>query len=171
MERVIVCPVCKDTDTCFEEIQENFSSYMCFNCGFMSDTRYRAGSVELLDNLNQSPQLVQDLQYNDETKGIVWFPCVINMGELGIIYPDEDSQDKAAFKATDKKNYVWKYDPTNQETCSGGHFLPKSKKLSEAKSDICKMAPDIAKKDPIMSPSQQTTKHIMECRQNRLHID
>ena len=109
MERVIVCPVCKDSDTCFEEIQENFSSYMCFNCGFMSDTRYRAGSVELLDNLNQSPQLVQDLQYNDETKGIVWFPCVINMGELGIIYPDEDSQDKAAFKATDKKNYVWKY--------------------------------------------------------------
>ena len=65
MERVIVCPVCKDSDTCFEEIQENFSSYMCFNCGFMSDTRYRAGSVELLDNLNQSPQLVQDLQYND----------------------------------------------------------------------------------------------------------
>ena len=54
MERVIVCPVCKDSDTCFEEIQENFSSYMCFNCGFMSDTRYRAGSVELLDNLNRN---------------------------------------------------------------------------------------------------------------------
>ena len=31
------------------------------------------------------------------------------MGELGIIYPDEDPQDKASFKATDKKNYVWKY--------------------------------------------------------------
>ena len=89
MERVIICPVCKDSDTCFEEIQEHFSSYMCFNCGYMSDTRYRAGSVELLDNLNQSPQLVQDLQYFDEAKGIVWFPCVINMGEKGIIYPDE----------------------------------------------------------------------------------
>jgi len=109
MERVIDCPICYNTDQCFEEIQENFSSYMCFNCGFMSDTRYRAGSVELLDNLNQSPQLVQDLQYFDEAKGIVWFPCVINMGELGIIYPDEDPQDKASFKATDKKNYVWKY--------------------------------------------------------------
>ena len=109
MERVVVCPVCKDTDSCFEEMQENFSSYMCFNCGYMSDSRYRVGSVELVDNMNASPQLVQDLQYVDETKGIVWFPCVINMGELGIIYPDEDSQNKAAFKATDKKNYVWKY--------------------------------------------------------------
>lgn len=109
MERVITCPVCYDSDSCFEEMQEQFSSYMCFNCGFMSDSRYRAGSVELLDNMNASPQLVQDLQHHDLKKNIVWFPCVINMGELGIIYPDEDPQEKAAFKATDKKNYVWKY--------------------------------------------------------------
>ena len=109
MERVIDCPICYDSDTCFEEVQENYSSYMCFNCGFMSDSRYRAGSVELVDNMNASPQLVQDLQHHDEKKGIVWFPCVINMGELGIIYPDEDPQEKAAFKAKQKKNYVWKY--------------------------------------------------------------
>ena len=111
MERVIVCSVCKDMDSCFEEIQDNFSSFMCFNCGFMSDTRYRAGSVELLDNLNKSPQLIQDLQYHDEQKDIVWFPCVINMGELGVIYPDEDLQEKAAFRAKEKKSYVWKYSP------------------------------------------------------------
>ena len=82
MERVVVCPVCKDTDSCFEEMQENFSSYMCFNCGYMSDSRYRVGSVELVDNMNASPQLVQDLQYVDETKGIVWFPCVIMIRDL-----------------------------------------------------------------------------------------
>ena len=98
MERVIVCPVCKDADTCFEEMQENFSSFMCFNCGYMSDTRYRAGSVELVDNLNNSPQLVQDLQHHDESKGIVWFPCVINMGTKGIIFPEGV-----------KEEYVWKY--------------------------------------------------------------
>ena len=111
MERVVICPVCKDGDSCFEEMQENFSSFMCFNCGYMSDTRYRVGSVELVDNMNASPQLVQDLQYHDESRGIVWFPCVINMGELGIIYPDESvsSESRASFKAKDKKNYVWKY--------------------------------------------------------------
>ena len=110
MERVIVCPVCYDSDSCFEEVQEDFSSYMCFNCGFMSDSRYRAGSVELVDNMNQSPQLVQDLQYHDEKKGIVWFPCVINMGELGIIYPDEDtSVVEASYTHGNKKKYVWKY--------------------------------------------------------------
>ena len=61
--------------------------------------------------MNASPQLVQDLQYHDESRDIVWFPCVINMGELGIIYPDESvsSESRASFKAKDKKNYVWKY--------------------------------------------------------------
>ena len=36
MEKVIVCPVCNDKDRCFEDVQDTFSSFMCFNCGFMS---------------------------------------------------------------------------------------------------------------------------------------
>ena len=40
MERVIDCPVCYDADACFEDIQEEFKSYMCFNCGFMSSSYY-----------------------------------------------------------------------------------------------------------------------------------
>ena len=40
MERVIDCPVCYDPDACFEDTQEKFESYMCFNCGFMSSSYY-----------------------------------------------------------------------------------------------------------------------------------
>ena len=98
MERVIDCPCCFDTDKCFEDIQEEFSSYLCFACGYMSDSRYKIGSVNLIENLKTSPQLVQDLQYHDEGRGIVWFPCVINMGEMGIIFPEGT-----------KKDYKWKY--------------------------------------------------------------
>tara|TARA_Y100001937_G_scaffold122272_1_gene182360 strand:+ start:2076 stop:2516 length:441 start_codon:yes stop_codon:yes gene_type:complete len=98
MERVIDCPCCFDTDKCFEDIQEEFSSYLCFACGYMSDSRYKIGSVNLIENLKTSPQLVQDLQYHDKARGIVWFPCVINMGEMGIIFPEGT-----------KKDYKWKY--------------------------------------------------------------
>ncbi len=45
MERVIDCPCGKDKDSCFEEVQENFSSFMCFACGFMSDTRFEKDSL------------------------------------------------------------------------------------------------------------------------------
>ena len=98
MERVITCPVCLDLDHCFEDIQETFSSYLCFKCGYMSDSRYSMNSLELNDNLKKSPQLVIDSQFEDKKRDIVWFPSVINMGKLGIIYP-EGTKDK----------YVWKY--------------------------------------------------------------
>ena len=101
MERVIDCPVCYNTDQCFEEIQEEYSSYLCFNCGFMSDSRYETGSLNLIENLKKSPKLVQDKAYNDKERNIVWFPSVINMGELGMIFPESSSNSEGG--------YDWKY--------------------------------------------------------------
>ena len=99
MEKVIDCPVCYDTDRCFEDVQETFKSYLCFNCGFMSDSRYEIGSLTLIENLKSSPKLVQDLQIEDKQRNIVWFPAVINMGEKGLIFPE----------GTTPQDYVWKY--------------------------------------------------------------
>ena len=50
MERVIDCPCGKDKDSCFEEVQENFSSFMCFACGFMSDSRFKRDSLQTIEN-------------------------------------------------------------------------------------------------------------------------
>ena len=98
MERVIICPRCLDTDHCFEEVQETYSSYLCFSCGFMSDSRYSVGSLELIDNLKKSPKLVQDTAFEDKDRNVVWFPSVVNMGDLGMIFPEGTP-----------KEYVWKY--------------------------------------------------------------
>jgi hypothetical protein len=98
MERVITCPVCWDNNQCFEEVQETYSSYLCFHCGFMSDSRYEVDSLQLLDNLKKSPKLVQKLKVEDKERNIMWFPSVINMGELGMIFPEGTPED-----------YVWKY--------------------------------------------------------------
>ena len=98
MERVIVCPNCFDTDRCFEEVQETYSSYLCFSCGFMSDSRYSVGSLELIDNLKKSPKLVQDTAFEDEKRNIIWFPSVVNMGDLGMIFPEGTPEE-----------YVWRY--------------------------------------------------------------
>jgi len=98
MERVINCPVCYDTNQCFEEIQKEYSSYLCFHCGFMSDSRYETDSLKLIENLKKSPKLVREAKFEDKARNIVWFPSVINMGELGIIFPEGTA-----------KKYVWKY--------------------------------------------------------------
>ena len=98
MERVIDCPCCKDSDSCFEEIQKDFSSFMCFACGFMSDTRFEKDSLQTIENEKTTPQLVTDLKFHDKERNIIWYPSVINMGVLGIIFPEGNP-----------KNWRWRY--------------------------------------------------------------
>ena len=98
MERVITCPHCLDTNNCFEAVQPTFSSYLCFNCGYMSDSRYEIGNLQLIENMKKSPQLVRESQFEDKERNIIWFPSVINMGALGSIFPEGEVDD-----------YVWRY--------------------------------------------------------------
>ena len=98
MERVIDCPCCKDTDSCFEEVQETFSSFICFKCGFMNDSRFEKYSLQTIENEKSTPQLVTDLKFHDKERNILWYPSVVNMGKLGIIFPEGNP-----------KNWRWRY--------------------------------------------------------------
>ena len=95
MERVVDCPVCYDSDSCFEDMQQTFSSFMCFNCGFMSNSIYTEDNLNQIEN---SSKLVNELKFYDEERKIYWYPSVVNMGAKGIIFP-EGSPD----------NWYWKY--------------------------------------------------------------
>ena len=95
MERVIDCPICFDHDACFEDMQEKFNSYMCFNCGFMSNSVYTEDNLNQIEN---SSKLVNELKHYDDGRKIYWYPSVVNMGATGIIFP-EGSPD----------NWNWKY--------------------------------------------------------------
>ena len=95
MERVIDCPICYDTDACFEDIQEKFKSYMCFNCGFMSSSYYKKDTVKEAEGM---VKLVDELKTFDEERQIWWYPSVLNMGPKGIIFPE-----------VNLSNWVWRY--------------------------------------------------------------
>lgn len=85
MEKVIECPLCNDKDRCFEDVQDTFSSFMCFNCGYMSHSNY---TEEKISEIPHTSQLIRDLAFKDDDRDIYWYPSVVNMGKLGIIYPD-----------------------------------------------------------------------------------
>ncbi len=95
MEKVIDCPVCYDKDACFEDVQETFKSYMCFNCGFMSNSNF---IEENLDKVENTSKLVNELKYLDEEREIYWYPSVVNMGPKGVIYPEGSEE-----------SWVWRY--------------------------------------------------------------
>ena len=90
-EKKITCPNCLSDKHCFEEDVnnvENFKSYMCFNCVFTSNTSFRKDSEVLNELLNKSTQLVRDVQFFDYDRKITWIPTTLNMGKLGIIFPE-----------------------------------------------------------------------------------
>mgnify|MGYP003132543189 FL=1 len=91
-EKKINCPNCFNGERCFEDTQEqdgkSFSSYMCFNCGFTSNSTYKWESPELKNAQVGATQLMNDIALFDEEREIVWFPSVLNMGKFGVIYPE-----------------------------------------------------------------------------------
>ena len=143
MERVIDCPICYDSDTCFEDTQEKFKSYMCFNCGFMSNSQY---TKDNLDKIENTSQLVNELKFHDEERQIYWYPSVVNMGPKGIIFPEgneeswvwkyativeipKEEQEQYPVPGKDGEFYKEKLDVENAETFGQYDFLEACKKM------------------------------------------
>ena len=95
----ITCPHCLSDKHCFEEKIdiENFSSYICFNCGFMSNSTYTRDSDALSKMESSSSELMKEIKFFDYEREIFWFPTILNMGKFGMIYPEGT-----------KNNWMWK---------------------------------------------------------------
>ena len=99
-EKKVTCPNCMNTDKCFEEQVsiEDFSSFMCFNCGYTSNTAYTNDSQPLQKMKESATKLMNDISLYDYDRKIHWFPSVLNMGKLGIIFPEGK-----------KDNWSWRF--------------------------------------------------------------
>ena len=82
------CPNCFTENQCFEESTEHFTSYICFKCGFTSNSYYKNDTEELKKAVESSTQLMNEISVFDYDRKITWFPSVLNMGKLGVIYPE-----------------------------------------------------------------------------------
>ena len=96
----ITCPCCLDSKQCFEEKVEveNFSSFICFNCGFMSNSLYKNDSDALKKIQESTSELMNEVSFYDYDRKIHWFPTILNMGKFGMIYPEGV-----------KDNWSWKF--------------------------------------------------------------
>jgi hypothetical protein len=76
MEINIKCPHCYSKKMCFETTVEDYSSFLCFRCGFMSDTRLVPESEFLEKHLENTPYLVESLSHYDiNRKTYKWKAC------------------------------------------------------------------------------------------------
>ena len=102
-EEKIKSPV-DGTDMCFKvySIPSTEDYYLCMSSGFTTTSKHTitpSGVSDAVLNMRKTaPKLVTDLEWIDWDRELVWTPSILNMGKLGIIFPEGT-----------KENWVWKY--------------------------------------------------------------
>jgi len=86
MDSLIICPRCT-SNACYETKTEDLIAWHCFGCGFISNTNWKVGEVDIDELVKGLPELWKDLKYVDE-KGYVWVPSNLNEPEKGMIFVD-----------------------------------------------------------------------------------
>ena len=78
------------SDRCFRIYSEPKSTeqYLCMTTGFSSTSEHKIGSDLLNQELDRVPDLVQNLQYYDEERDIVWIPTIMNVPGKGMVFPE-----------------------------------------------------------------------------------
>ena len=88
------------SENCFRVYTEPASDehYLCMSSGYMASSYFKIDNEAFKKEMNASPELVKALQHYDSERDVVWIPTVLNMGKLGMIFPDGNLE-----------NWCWKY--------------------------------------------------------------
>ena len=88
-----ICPRC-GSDACYENnLGADYKVYMCYGCGFTTNTLMTEDSEFLEEQLEVLPELYKDLVYIDED-GLNWVPSTISIPEKGMIFVNGKSSDE-----------------------------------------------------------------------------
>ena len=101
-----MCPfVSMRTNVFVDELENGFKSYMCFHCGYTTNTEYYEGTDQHNKQLEKTGEFIRDMRIFDEDRGLYWYPSVLNMGNLGIIYPEANLESEFSLEAG--VSFVW----------------------------------------------------------------
>jgi len=92
MDNLSSCKRCGG-DACYvTKIEENFSTYWCFGCGFTSNTFMVEEHEFFREQKEILPELYKDLLFYDEDQQI-WMPSNTNIPTKGMVFLDGTSKD------------------------------------------------------------------------------
>lgn len=97
----IICPHCGSINCFREEVGENMTSYLCMGCGYTTNDLFKTDSEQLAGYETTMPELYKDIKFVDSERGVTWYPTVLNVPTVGLVFVD----------GTTKDNWVWKAAP------------------------------------------------------------
>lgn len=129
----VVCPHCGSHNCFHEEVGDGLTSYLCMGCGYTSNDLFKTGTEELQAYEQPMPELYKAVKFEDTERGITWYPTVLNVPSLGIVFVDgttpEDWRWKAAAAVDVADNEKEKYPVPGKP----GEFYTKRLDMNTAK--------------------------------------
>jgi len=104
-DKLTECPRC-GSDACYtQKINEDITNYMCYGCGFQSNSLMKSGAEFLNETSETLPELYKDLIFEDKG-GQSWLPSTINLPKQGMVFANGSKANNwkwAAVKAIEVK--------------------------------------------------------------------
>ena len=89
-DNLIICPRCEG-NACYEQqITEEVTTYLCFGCGFCTNSLMKKGEEFFNEQTTVLPELYKDLFFIDK-KGLTWMPASVNKPQIGMVFIDGTS--------------------------------------------------------------------------------
>jgi len=83
--QLTICDKCGGDAAFKQEISDKVSNWMCWSCGFQTNSLMRVGEEFYEKQKEILPNIYVDLMYEDK-EGKVWFPSTYNIPEVGMVF-------------------------------------------------------------------------------------
>ena len=85
MDNLINCLRC-NSDACYvDEVNQDIKSYLCYGCGFQTNSLMKLGEQFYDEQLLNLPELYKDLLFTDINE-MIWMPSAVNIPQQGMIF-------------------------------------------------------------------------------------
>jgi hypothetical protein len=95
----IICPHCGSKNCFHEEVDETTTSYLCMGCGYTTNDLFKTDSEALVGYETSMPELYKDVRFVDSERGLTWYPTVLNVPSMGLVFVDGTTKEDWAWKA------------------------------------------------------------------------
>ena len=97
-DNLIKCARCEG-DACYsQEVNESITNYMCYGCGFQTNSLMKKGEEFFEQQMETLPDLYKELMGEDE-EGKIWMPTAINLPTKGMVFANGTRADNWKWSA------------------------------------------------------------------------
>lgn len=94
-DNLTICAKC-GSDACYvQEVNHEIKSYMCYGCGFVTNSLMKKGEQFFEEQYELLPELYKELLH--EVDGLSWMPNTINIPSQGMVFADGSNADNWAW--------------------------------------------------------------------------